>query len=104
MCIDNKYSKKIVLCRRKDAVNEFIKAILSEYNYCRNIVKKHFCTNLITSAEENDLNRLIFVGFVINCSVLVMIKSEIIVITVENIEVQHIGVVILILKLLKKFL
>ena len=30
VCIDNKYSK-----RGKDAVNKFIKAILSEYNNCR---------------------------------------------------------------------
>ena len=30
VCIDNKYSKKIVLCRGKDAVNKFIKLILNE--------------------------------------------------------------------------
>ena len=49
VCIDNKYSK-----RGKDAVNKFIKAILSEYNNGRNVVKKHFCKNLIMSAEENE--------------------------------------------------
>ena len=53
-CLDNKFSKKFVLYRRKDAVNKFIKSILNEYNYCRKIVKKYFCKNLIMSAEENE--------------------------------------------------
>ena len=34
-----------------------------------------------------DLNRVIFVAFVINCLILVMRKYEIIVILVQNIEV-----------------
>ena len=54
MRIDNKYSKKIVLYRGKDVVNKFIKAILSENNYCRNVVKKHFCKNLKKEEEENE--------------------------------------------------
>ena len=52
--IDHYYSKKIVLYRGKDAVNRFFKRIFSEYNYCRNVVKIHFCKNLIMSAEENE--------------------------------------------------
>ena len=50
MCIDNKYSKKIVLYRRKDAVNKVIKLIFNEYSNC----KKHFSKNLIMAAEENE--------------------------------------------------
>ena len=42
VCIDNKYSKKIILYRGKDAVYEFIKSILNEYNYCRKVMKKCF--------------------------------------------------------------
>ena len=55
MCVDNKYSKKIVLYRGKDAVNKFVKSILNEYNYCKKIMRKYFCKNLITSAEKNEL-------------------------------------------------
>ena len=35
--VDNKFSNKIVLYRGKDAVYEFIKSILNEYNYCRKL-------------------------------------------------------------------
>ena len=54
VCVDNKYSKKIVLYRGRNAVNKFIKSILNEYNYCRKIMKKHFNKNLVMSAEENE--------------------------------------------------
>ena len=54
VCVDNKYSKKIVLYRGRYAVNKFIRLILNEYSYCRKIMKKHFCKNLIMSAEENE--------------------------------------------------
>ena len=52
VCVDNKFSKKIVLYREKDAVNKFIKSILSEYNYCRKVMRKHFNKNLNMSAEK----------------------------------------------------
>ena len=32
VCIDNKFSKKVVLYRGKNAVNKFIKSILNKYN------------------------------------------------------------------------
>ena len=35
VCINNKFSKKVVLYRGKDAVYKFIEAIRSEYSYCR---------------------------------------------------------------------
>ena len=53
-CADNKYNKKIVLYRGRNAVNKFIRLILNEHNYCRKIMKKYFCKNLIMSAEENE--------------------------------------------------
>ena len=34
VCVDNKFSKKVVLYRGKIAVYKFIKAILGEYDYC----------------------------------------------------------------------
>ena len=33
--VDNKFSKKVVLYRRKNAVYRFIEAILKEYDYCK---------------------------------------------------------------------
>ena len=35
VCIDNNFSKKVVLYRGKNAVYRFIKAILEEYDYCK---------------------------------------------------------------------
>ena len=54
VCIDNRLSKKVVLYIEKDAVYKFNKAILSEYNYCKKVIKKHFNKNLIISAEEEE--------------------------------------------------
>ena len=54
VCVDDKFSEKIVLYRGKDAVYQYIKSSLKEYNYCKSVVKKHFNKNLIMSAEENE--------------------------------------------------
>ena len=35
VCIDDKFSKPVVLYRGKNAVNKFIEAILKEYDYCK---------------------------------------------------------------------
>ena len=48
-CIDERFSKPIVVYRGENAAYEFIKAILEEYKYCKNIIKKHFNKNLIMS-------------------------------------------------------
>ena len=48
----------MVLYRGKKAVYKFIKAILSEYSYCRRVIKKHFNKNLIMSAEEEERYQL----------------------------------------------
>ena len=50
VCVNNKFIKKIALYRGKDAVYEFIKSILNEYNYCRKVMKKCFRRNLIMNA------------------------------------------------------
>ena len=54
VCVDNKFSKKVVLYRRKNAVYRFIEAILKEYHYCKKMIRKHFNKNLIMSAEEEE--------------------------------------------------
>ena len=53
VCVDNKFSKEIVLYRGKDVVNKFIKSILNEYNYCGKVMGKHLNKNLIMSVEED---------------------------------------------------
>ena len=53
VCIVNRFSKPIVVYRGKNAAHEFIKAILKEYKYCKNIMKKHFNKNLIMKEEED---------------------------------------------------
>ena len=55
VCIDDRFSKPVVVYRGKNAAYEFIKAILKEYKYCKNIMKKHFNKNLIMSEEEEYL-------------------------------------------------
>ena len=51
VCIDDKFSKPIVVYRGENAAYKFIKAILKEYKYCKQIMKKHFNKNLIMSEE-----------------------------------------------------
>ena len=54
ICIDNRFSKDIVIFRGKDAINKFISMILKEYEYCNNVMKKYFNENLIMSVEEEE--------------------------------------------------
>ena len=54
VCIDDKYSKDIVLCRGKNAFYKVIQSIFNEYIVQKSIMKKHFNKNLIMSAEEEE--------------------------------------------------
>ena len=42
VCVDNKFSKDVVLYRGKNAVFKFICNIFKEYDYCQKVMKKHF--------------------------------------------------------------
>ena len=42
VCIDDRFSKPIVVFRGKTAAYKFIKAILNEDEYCKKVMKKHF--------------------------------------------------------------
>ena len=42
VCVDDRFSKPIVLYRGKNAVYKFIEAILEEYEYCKKVLKKTF--------------------------------------------------------------
>ena len=50
VCVDNKFSKKVVLYKGQNAAYKFIKATLEEYDYCKTMMKKHFNKNLFMSA------------------------------------------------------
>ena len=52
VCIDNKFSRPIVVYRGENSAYEFINAIFKKYKYCKQIMKKHFNKNLIMSEEE----------------------------------------------------
>ena len=57
VCIDNKFSKRVVLYRGKSVANRFIKAILQEYDYCKKMIKKHFNKNLFClQKRKKDFN------------------------------------------------
>ena len=54
VCVDDKFTKPIVVFRGENAAYEFIKAILKEYQYCKKVMNKHFSKNLIVSEEEEE--------------------------------------------------
>ena len=55
VCIDDRFSKPVVVYGGENVAYEFIKAILKEYKCCKNIMKKHLNKNLIMSKEEEHL-------------------------------------------------
>ena len=55
VCIDDRFTKPIVVYRGENAAYEFIKAILKEYKYCKKVMNKHFNKNLIMSEREEHL-------------------------------------------------
>ena len=54
-CVDDRFTKPVVVCTGENAAYKFIKAILKEYNYCKKLMSKHFNKNLIISEKEEHL-------------------------------------------------
>ena len=52
VCIDDRFTKPIIIYRSDNAAYEFIKPILKEYKYCKKIIKEYFNKNLIMSEEH----------------------------------------------------
>ena len=52
VCTDDRFSKPVILYRGKNAARKLIEAILEEYDYCKNIIKKHFNKTLAMHAED----------------------------------------------------
>ena len=110
VCIDNKFSKDVVLYRGKNTVYKFIQCIFKEYCYCRRVMKKHFNQNLVMTAEQNEdferSNICCICGKLIDivdnkvrdhCH----IKKKMMALIIEEL---HIGLLISTQKLVKKFL
>ena len=57
VCIDDRFTKDIVIYRGKDCVNKFITKMLEEYEYCSNVMKKYFNKKLIMSAKEEEISQ-----------------------------------------------
>ena len=55
VCVDDRFTKLIVVYRGENAAYEFIKAIPKEYKFCRKEINKHFFKKLIVNEEEEHL-------------------------------------------------
>ena len=54
VCVDNRFSKPIVVYKGRNAAYIFIEAILKEYEYCKKVMKKHFNKTLIMTEKEEE--------------------------------------------------
>ena len=57
VCVDDKYSKDIVLYTSKIEVFKFIQSIFKEYDYCKGVMEKHFNKNLVMSVDEEEFEK-----------------------------------------------
>ena len=55
VCIDDKYSRSIVVYIGVSAAFEFIRSILKERRYCKKIIKDQFNKNFVMTEEEEHL-------------------------------------------------
>ena len=55
VCVDDRFTKPIVVYGGENAADEFIKAILKEYKYRKKVMNKYFNKNLIMSEKEEHL-------------------------------------------------
>ena len=54
-CINDRFSKSVVVYRGKDCVKKFIVCILNEYKYCKKIYRDYFNKILIMTPEEEEI-------------------------------------------------
>ena len=55
VCVDDRFSKPVVIYRGENAAYEFIKAIFKKHKHCKKILKRHFNKNLVMIKEEEHL-------------------------------------------------
>ena len=53
-CVDDTFSRDIVLYKGNNTVRRFIEMILREHGCCRKVMKKHFNKSVVMSIEENE--------------------------------------------------
>ena len=54
VCVDDIFSKSIVVYRGENNAYKFFEAILEEFEYSKKLMKKHFNKNLIMTEEEEN--------------------------------------------------
>ena len=54
VCVNDKFSKDIVLYRGKNAVYKFIQCIFKEFSHCRPVTKNRFNKNLVMTIDEEE--------------------------------------------------
>ena len=105
VCVDDKFSKRFKIYIGKDAVYDFGHSMIEESKYCNEVMEKHFNKELLMIKEDNeDFKSLLNVGSVIMIKLILMLKHEITVILLENIETPHITLIISISTLITTFL
>ena len=57
VCVDDKFTKPIVVFTCEKTPYEFVKAILKEYQYCKKVMKKHFNKKLIMSEGKEQFQQ-----------------------------------------------
>ena len=55
VCIDDRFSKPIVVYRGENAAYKFIKALLKEYKYCKKVMNIHLSKHFQISEEQEHL-------------------------------------------------
>ena len=56
ICVDDKFTKPVVVFRDENAAYKFIKAILKEYQYCKKVMKKHYKKMIMSKEEEEEIH------------------------------------------------
>ena len=80
-CIDDKFSKPVVLYRGKNKINKFIATVLKDYDYCKRMIK-NFLTRiqLCLKNMKKDFSHVINAAYGKNCSIQEITKQDTIVI------------------------
>ena len=55
VCVDDKFTKDVVVYRGKDCVRKFITNILDEYEYCRCVFRDDFNKGLVMGVKEEEM-------------------------------------------------
>ena len=55
VCVDDRFSKDVIVYRDKNCVSRFISCILDQYEYCKKVRRYYFNKSLIMSTEEEEM-------------------------------------------------